>query len=94
MARELFDKALATWGALFGTDELRAALEDEQAEVSLLESRLADALCDLTTMRIELQAERAESQRLRAQLAELTIQHDAYRDTVREWNTAKKDMVQ
>lgn len=89
MAGGIFEKALATYEALFGTDDLRAALEDEQAEVTLLLQQLSEA-----------RAENASLQR-RLALAYRMLDESPVGDAVRAsgdvydvWQEAAKDMVQ
>lgn len=71
MAGGLFDKALATWEAMFGTDDLRAQLDDERSETLMLVERIADLEWKLSTTRKTNEALEAEIAALRTQIATL-----------------------
>lgn len=94
MAGGLFDKAISTWEAMFGTDELRAAIDDERSENALLEQRIVELQWELRTARGTIATLEGENMALRQQLAERSG------DTVRQqygevdaWREAAKDMV-
>ncbi len=100
MAGELFDKALAAWDAVWGTDDLRAALEDEQAENTWLLDEIAGLKAEIHTLRSLLESARQETQAVQ-QLLEEERAHkpQVYGDTVRRqygeldaWMDAAKDM--
>lgn len=61
MAGGMFDKAFAAWDALFGTDELKAALEDEQAENVWLLEEIAGLKAEIHTLRSLLETARDET---------------------------------
>lgn len=95
MAGGLFDKALATWDAMFGTDELRAVLEDEQAENALLLEQLAEARAEIASLRRRLNTAYSMVDNLQAQLEQrngATVRQQ-YSD-VDAWQEATGDMVQ
>ena len=99
MAGGLFDKALAAWDAVWGTDDLRAALEDEQAENTWLLDEIAGLKAEIHTLRSLLESARQETQAVHQLLEEERAQPQVYGDTVRRqygeldaWMDAAKDM--
>ena len=99
MAGELFDKALAAWDAVWGTDDLRAAPEDEQAENTWLLDEIAGLKAEIHTLRSLLESARQETQAVQQLLEEERAQPQVYGDTVRRqygeldaWMDAAKDM--
>lgn len=70
MAGGMFEKAFAAWDALFGTDELRAALEDEQAENTWLLDEIGGLKAEIHTLRSLLESARQETRDVQKQLDE------------------------
>jgi len=100
MAGGLFDKALAAWDAVWGTNDLRAALEDEQAENTWLLDEIAGLKAEIHTLRSLLESARQETQAVQQLLdEEWAHKPQVYGDTVRRqygeldaWMDAAKDM--
>ena len=94
MAGGLFDKARATWEAMFGTDEWRAVLEDERSENELLTQQLADAWAEIASLRRRLNTAYSLADSLQTQLEQRngdTVRRQ-YSD-VDAWKEATGDMV-
>ena len=70
MAGGLFDKAIRTYETLFGTDDLRAALEDEQAENTWLLDEIGGLKAEIHTLRSLLESARQETRAVQQLLEE------------------------